>query len=406
LRANAGLSSPGFKLHGAGFIVSSAEAERLLRVDPALRDVLRPYRNGKDLTAQPRAASVIDFGLRDEAEARAYPVAFDMVRDRVKPERDANADRGTREKWWRFGRNREEIRPALAGLPRYVATPETSKHRVFVFLAAAVAPDNSVVVVAADDAFVLGVLSSACTGRGRSPPAAAWACATRRGTTRRVLRTRSPSPTLGRRCARPLGAVAERIEAHRARALAADPGVTLLKLYDVVEALRAGRALTAAQQAVHVVAACGRAPGPARRARRPSSRGVRVGVAEEPGVVLERLVQLHDARRERSAEAPCAGSGRRTRRPAGGGGIPPRGRTGTHPRHRWVGGASPLARRPSSIRSPRSRPSPTPARERRGGSGVFAGASATSSRATSRRSPLWANSGPATTGGTPLQFSR
>jgi hypothetical protein len=95
-----------------------------------------------------------------------------------------------------------------------------------------------------------------------------------------------------------LGAAAERIEAHRARALAADPGVTLMKLYDVVEALRAGRALTAAQQAVHVVAACGvlRDLHDALDARVAEAYGW--AWPEAPGVVLERLVQLHDARSE------------------------------------------------------------------------------------------------------------
>ena len=50
--------------------------------------------------------------------------------------------------------------PALAGLSRYIATVETAKHRFFVFLDAAILPDNMLVNIALDDAYFLGVLSS------------------------------------------------------------------------------------------------------------------------------------------------------------------------------------------------------------------------------------------------------
>jgi hypothetical protein len=160
LLANQGLASPGLKLHGAGFILEPEEAQRLLALDPRHAEVIKRYRHGRDLTARPRGVYLIDFGLRDEAEARQYPVLYDLVRTRVKPERDANNDRSTREKWWRFGRNREEFRPALMGLRRYIATVETSKHRFFVFLGEDVAPDNMLVCIATEDAFHLGVLSS------------------------------------------------------------------------------------------------------------------------------------------------------------------------------------------------------------------------------------------------------
>jgi len=48
----------------------------------------------------------------------------------------------------------------LAGLPRYIATVETAKHRVFQFLDVSILPDNKLIVIGSDDAFHLGVLSS------------------------------------------------------------------------------------------------------------------------------------------------------------------------------------------------------------------------------------------------------
>lgn len=296
LRANAGLASTGFKLHGAGFLLEPAEAERLLAADPRLADVVRPYRNGKDLTARPRGLSVIDFASRTEAEARAYAVAFDLVRDRVKPERDANPEPTRRQFWWRFGRSNEQLRSGLAGLARYVATPETSKHRVFTFLDGAVAPDNAVVAIAVDDAFVLGVLSSAAH--------VVWALAAggRMGVrdtpryNKGVCFDPFPFPDPPAPLRREIAEAAERIEVHRARALAASPEATLMRLYDIVEALRAGRPLTAAQQALHTAGACGVLRDLHDELDQLVAAGYEWTWPEPPALVLERLGRVCKAR--------------------------------------------------------------------------------------------------------------
>jgi len=161
LKANLGMSSQGFTLVGDGFRISIGEGDRLRSLDPTKHtEVIRPLVNGRDLTGRTRGIYTIDFGLRSDTEAAAIPVLFDIVRSRVKPGRDANNDRSTREKWWRFGRNREDLRDALRELPRYIATVETSKHRFFTFLPISVAAEHSVVCIALADAYHLGVLSS------------------------------------------------------------------------------------------------------------------------------------------------------------------------------------------------------------------------------------------------------
>ena len=74
LRANEGLSCPGVKLHGAGFIVTPKEAVSLgLGRIPGLEQHIRPYRHGRDIADKPRGVLVIDlFGLSE-----------DEVRDRL-----------------------------------------------------------------------------------------------------------------------------------------------------------------------------------------------------------------------------------------------------------------------------------------------------------------------------------
>ena len=78
----------------------------------------------------------------------------------MKPDRDRNNRAAYRDNWWIFGEPRRDLRDALEGLSRFIVTIETAKHRWFRFMDAATLPDNKLVVIASDDPFVLGVLSS------------------------------------------------------------------------------------------------------------------------------------------------------------------------------------------------------------------------------------------------------
>src|SRR5205807_1293118 len=129
LRANEGLSSPGIKLHGAGFIVTPAEAEALgLGQVPGLEQHIRPYLNGRDLTGHGRGVMVIDlFGLTEPEVRQRFPDVYQWVLERVKPEREQNNRASYRDLWWVFGEPRREIRPALIGLERFAVTIVTAQ---------------------------------------------------------------------------------------------------------------------------------------------------------------------------------------------------------------------------------------------------------------------------------------
>lgn len=144
LQANEGLASRGVALHGAGFIVTPGEAAHLgLGKRPGLDKHIREYRNGRDLTSRPRGVIVIDlFGLSETDVRTRFPEVYQHLLRTVRPERDANNRQTYRNSWWIFGEPRAELRPAIAGLPRYIVTVETTKHRVFQFLDAAILPDN------------------------------------------------------------------------------------------------------------------------------------------------------------------------------------------------------------------------------------------------------------------------
>lgn len=255
LRANAGLSNTGVKLHGAGFIVTRTEAAALgLGTVDGLERHIREYRNGRDLTATSRDVLVIDLaGLTAEAVRQRFPAVYQWVLERVKPERDLNREPYRRTNWWLFGRKNTELRSGLKGLLRYIATIETSKHRTFQFLDASILPDNMLIAIASADALHLGVLSSAVHVH--------WALAAGGrlgvGNDPRYNKSRCfetfPFPDLG-----PAGALAqlirtlaEQIDLHRKSRLAAHPDATLTVMYNVLEKLRSGEALTTKEKVIH-----------------------------------------------------------------------------------------------------------------------------------------------------------
>lgn len=278
LEGNGQISSPGMKLHGAGFLLDEENAKRLSRYDripatwPPNDYLISPYRNGKDLTTRPRGMFVIDlyrvhwepsfkdrsnFDKVDEGDIRAvYPDLYQWLVERVKPGRQARQGQ-TKDSdeyakyWWLFGKARPYLRAALRDLDRYIVTVETSKHRFFQFLDAEIVPDNMLIVVASDDAYPLGVLSSKVHE--------CWSLATGGrlgvGNDPRYNKSRCfetfPFPIVdeaGKRRIRELG---EQLDAHRKARQALHSDLTMTGMYNVLEKLRDGTALTDKEKDIH-----------------------------------------------------------------------------------------------------------------------------------------------------------
>lgn len=257
LEANSGLSVNGMMLAGRGFIVDDKQAQQLRSgSDESLHQHLRPIFNGRDITDAPRGMWVLDFYGWDADDLRAkFPQAYQWLHERVKPERDQNNRPRLRELWWVFAEPRKTLRAALAGLPRYIATVETAKHRLFQFLDAAVLPEHKLIAIALDDAFSLGVLSS------RVHTTWALAVGSRLGVGNDPVYSKStcfdtfPFPAadtgLTPALAQRIGQLAEKIDAHRKRQQAAHADVTLTGMYNVLEKLRAGAELNAKEKALN-----------------------------------------------------------------------------------------------------------------------------------------------------------
>ncbi|MFN7139590.1 MAG: hypothetical protein ACK4UN_09635, partial [Limisphaerales bacterium] len=149
----------------APFDITDAEAtSMLLELNPNGRpnsDVLTPIRNAEDLTRRPRNVWNIDFGLdRSIQDAAGYERPFEHIRTVVYPLRIAHREARQTRYWWLFARPCPDMRKALVGLPRFLATPRVSKHRVFVWLSPEMLSDSAIVAFASADDHIFGLLHS------------------------------------------------------------------------------------------------------------------------------------------------------------------------------------------------------------------------------------------------------
>jgi hypothetical protein len=197
---------------------------------------------------------VIDlFGLSVDDVRMRFPAVYQWLLEKVKPERDQNNRETRRKNWWLFGETNPKLRNQLKSMPRYIATVETAKHRVFQFLSDKVMPDNKLVVIALSDALSLGVLSSAMHVH--------WTLASGSTLEDRPVYVKTTcfetfpfpaedtglTPELSER----IRTLAEQLDAHRKQRQAAHPDLTLTGMYNVLEKLRHSEALSAKDKTMH-----------------------------------------------------------------------------------------------------------------------------------------------------------
>ncbi len=164
LAENRGLAFQGVGKVGDFDISEAAANEMLGKPNPHGRsnqEVLKRWVNGVDIAQRPRSVWIIDFGVdMPMVEAALYEAPFEHVGKNVMPLRVKNKMRWRAENWWLHGYPASEMRQALSTLERYIGTSVTAKHRLFVWLTGDMLPSNSVVAIASDDDYMLGVLHS------------------------------------------------------------------------------------------------------------------------------------------------------------------------------------------------------------------------------------------------------
>ncbi|ANV91248.1 DNA methyltransferase [Picosynechococcus sp. PCC 8807] len=163
LSINFSMCFEGVKPTGKGFLIPPEMALDWIAQNPKNASVLKPFADARTLTnsstLQPNRW-IIDFFGKTLEDAMDYSQPFEHIKIHVKPVRDKNRDQKTRESWWLSPRPREEMRQQLENLSLYFIIPRHSKWFTFVPLNVLYLPSDSTKVVASDDFYVLGILTS------------------------------------------------------------------------------------------------------------------------------------------------------------------------------------------------------------------------------------------------------
>ncbi len=253
LAANLRLTNMGYILGGRGFLLKPEEATALEETGSA-RGLIHELLNGDDVLSRPRGLLVVDcHGLSETALRKKSPAIWQLLRDRVYPERAVNPDPKVRANWWLFRRTNEQLRAATVGLDRFIVTSETAKHRIFTFIDGKARPEHKLVVAATSDALHLGVMSSSAH--------VTWATATGSTLEDRPVYVKTtcfekyPFPSddtgLTPELTERIRSLAEQLDAHRKARQAAFDTVTLTGLYNVLDKLRRGEALSPKEKVLH-----------------------------------------------------------------------------------------------------------------------------------------------------------
>lgn len=131
----------GCKIYGEGFSITEEERNDLISKRTENGAWIFPVINGERLNSDPRQSPhgfVINFRQIELDSAARLPELLQIVRERVKPTRDAarsdTADGAHRKKyWWQYAQPRPELSDALEGLHQCLVTAIVSKHLMFSF---------------------------------------------------------------------------------------------------------------------------------------------------------------------------------------------------------------------------------------------------------------------------------
>lgn len=163
LAENAHKSFQGSIVLGMGFVLEPTDAQALIEKDPRNKNVLFPYLNGEDLNSRPDQLPsrwIINFHDWPLEQAETYTNCMQIVKEKVKPERDKNNRQVYRDRWWHHAEKRPALYSTIADMERALVKAQTSKTWGWVFVPNRMVYDQKLVVFAFDDDANLAILQS------------------------------------------------------------------------------------------------------------------------------------------------------------------------------------------------------------------------------------------------------
>jgi hypothetical protein len=163
LKANLNKCFQGVSPVGMGFIVTEQQVIDWIKADSKNKEVLKLFSMGANLAQNPHGKPerwIIDFVDMSLENASDYELPFEHIKQTVKPERDNNRMRKRKINWWKLGNNAIYMRESIKNLSFYFTVPRVSKWAIFISAPLNWLPGDKSVVVASEDFYIFGILSS------------------------------------------------------------------------------------------------------------------------------------------------------------------------------------------------------------------------------------------------------
>jgi len=168
LGVNSEVCASGSKVAGQGFFLSIAERDALLSQEPNASVRIQPYIGGEELLRSPQQAAerwVINFGRLSLEEAEEWPHLMQVVRDTVKPYREATRlDTGPgghgKKYWWQYISRCDPLYEAIRPLRRCLVLSQVAKHLAFAWQPTDRVFGHTMYVVALESATAFATLQS------------------------------------------------------------------------------------------------------------------------------------------------------------------------------------------------------------------------------------------------------
>lgn len=170
LQESCALGFLGAKIQGIGFTISESnpkcpspnEISEALAQEPTGRAYIKPFLGGDDINKSSlnmAARQVIDLNAVSPDSNRDCSKLFDIVKKYVYPERK-NKNGSLSREWWKYGHQAKDMRAAISGLGRAIATARISQNLGFAFIDTDQVINDKVVVFASDSYALFSILSS------------------------------------------------------------------------------------------------------------------------------------------------------------------------------------------------------------------------------------------------------
>lgn len=148
---------------GTGFILEKAKALEIINDDSRNKEVLFPYINGEDFNNNIQSQAeryVINFKDRTELECQAYTSLYEIIKNKVLPERREKKEKKLFDYWWKYARPATELYKAIEGKSRVLVTSRTSKTLAFGFVEKNQVFSSNLTVLAFQDYFWFSIIQS------------------------------------------------------------------------------------------------------------------------------------------------------------------------------------------------------------------------------------------------------